>query len=70
MHGGAPEVLAFDRQEVTPTLVAPRGKQGAYQDHYHFYDIAEPTIGKHTATATVRVLATKAESKHTVEFTA
>jgi hypothetical protein len=39
------------------------------QDDYHLYHIAEPTPGKHTATATVRVLATKTESKHTIEFT-
>ena len=62
--------LAVDGQKVTPTLVAPRGKQKAYQDHHHSYNIAEPTAGKHTATATVRVLATKAESRHTIEFTA
>jgi hypothetical protein len=61
--------LAIDGQEVTPTLVAPRGKQGAYQDHYHYYSIPEPTAGRHTATATLRVLATKAESSHTIEFT-
>lgn len=62
--------LAIDGQEITPTLVAPRGKQKAYQDHYYSYNIAEPTVGKHTATATVRVLATRAESQHTIEFTA
>jgi len=60
--------LAIDGQEVTPTLAAPRAKQGAYQDHYHYYHIAEPTTGKHAATATIRVLATKAESKHAIEF--
>jgi hypothetical protein len=61
--------LAVDGQKVTPTLASPRGKQGAYQDHYHYYHIAEPTPGRHTARATIRVLATKAESKHTIEFT-
>jgi len=61
--------LAIDGREVTPALAAPRGKQGAYQDHYHYYHIAEPTAGKHTATATIRVLATKAESSRTIEFT-
>ncbi len=61
--------LAVDGQEATPTLVAPPGKQGAYQDHYYYHHIPEPAPGKHTATATIRVLATKAESKHTIEFT-
>jgi hypothetical protein len=61
--------LAIDGQEVTPILAAPRAKQGAYQDHYHYHNIPEPTAGKHTATATIRVLATKAESSHTIEFT-
>jgi len=60
--------LAVDGRKVTPILAAPRAKQGAYQDHYHYYNIAEPKAGKHTAAATVRVLATKAESRHTIEF--
>jgi hypothetical protein len=60
--------LAVDGQKVTPTLNAPRAKQGAYQDHYHSHHLAEPTPGKHTATATVRILATQAEFQHTIEF--
>ncbi len=60
--------LTIDGQKVAPTLNAPRAKQGAYQDHYHSHRLAEPTPGKHTATATVRVLATQAEFQHTIEF--
>jgi len=61
--------LDVDGQEVTPTLAAPKAKAGVYQDYYHFYPMAEPAPGKHAATATVRTLATKAESSHKVEFT-
>ncbi len=61
--------LAVDGQKATPTLVAVPGKWGTYQDPHHYYHIPEPTAGQHTATATIRVLATKAESRHTIEFT-
>jgi prenyltransferase beta subunit len=60
--------LAVDGQKVTPTLAAPKTKAGAYQDCYHFHHVAEPAPGKHRATATVRMLATKTESSHTIEF--
>jgi len=60
--------LEVDGQEVTPTLVAPEAKWGAYQDHYHFHHIAQHAAGRHTATAIVRILATKAQSRHTIEF--
>ena len=61
--------LMIDGQKVEPSLVAPKAKWGAYQDYYHTYHMARPSAGKHTATATVRVLATQAVSSHTVEFT-
>ncbi len=61
--------LAIDGQKVTPTLAAPKNKAGAHQDYYHFYHMADPAPGKHTATARVRRLATGVESTHTVKFT-
>ncbi len=60
--------LEVDGREVAPTLVAPGAKWRVYQGHYHFHHIAQPAAGRHTATATIRVLATKAQSRHTVEF--
>ncbi len=60
--------LDVDGQKVTPSLASPKAKAAAYQDYYHFYPMAEVAPGKHTATATVRALATKAESSHTIEF--
>lgn len=60
--------LAVDGRRVTPTLVAPEAKWGAYRDHYHYYHIANPATGRHTATATIHVRATKARSSHAIEF--
>jgi hypothetical protein len=60
--------LEIDGREVTPTLVAPPAKGGAFQDRYHVHHIAQPEPGRHTATATVRVLATGAQSSHSIEF--
>jgi hypothetical protein len=61
--------LVVDGQEVTPTLAAPRNKAGAYQDYYHSYHVTQPAPGKHMAAATVRTLAARTESTHTIEFT-
>ena len=61
--------LEVDGREVTPTLVAPPARWGAFQDHYHHYPIPEPTPGSHTATAAVRVLETGAQCSRTIEFT-
>ena len=61
--------LTVDGREVTPTLFAPQAKWGAFQDHYHYYRIAEPTPGTHAATAKVRVLRTGVESSTRIEFT-
>jgi hypothetical protein len=60
--------LEVDGREVTPTLVAPQAKAGAFQDRYHVHHMAQPEPGKHVATATVRVLATGAQSSHTLKF--
>lgn len=62
--------LIVDGQKVPAMVASPQGKQGAFQDYYHYHPIANPTPGKHTATAAVRVLATRAESRHTLEFRA
>lgn len=60
--------LVVDGRKVEPKLVAPKAQWGAYRDYYHFYHIAQPTPGKHTATAAVRKVDTGAVSKHTIEF--
>jgi hypothetical protein len=60
--------LAIDGRKVTPTLASPKNKAGTYQDYYHLHHVAEPAAGKHTATATVRTLATAVELTHTIEF--
>ena len=61
--------LVVDGREVTPDLVAPNARWGAFRDHYHYHHLSEPAPGKHTATATIRVPATGAEQSHTIEFT-
>jgi len=61
--------LLVDGNEVTPTLVAPRkSKAAALSDHYHVYQMPEPSPVRHTAEVTVRVIETKAESRKTIEF--
>jgi len=60
--------LKVDEQEVEPTLAAPKAKWGAYQDYYHYYHMSRPAPGRHTATAVVRTIDTKAVSQHTIEF--
>ncbi len=60
--------LELDGREVAPTLVAPPAKGGAFQDRYYVHHVAQPAPGKHTASATVRVLATGTQSSHTLEF--
>lgn len=62
--------LSIDGAEVSPTLVEKKRPGGAavLQDHYHQFHIANPAPGKHTTTARVRVIETKAELSRTVEF--
>lgn len=61
--------LSIDGAKVSPTLVAKKRPGGAVlQDHYHQFHIANPAPGKHTATARVRVIETKAELSRTIEF--
>jgi len=71
--------LTVDGKTVSPTLVtkadaaAPKKvkqtKQGKIADHYYTHHIPASARGKHTATVTVRMLATKRESQKTIEFT-
>lgn len=61
--------LLVDDREVRPELVERKRPNGLYEEHMHRYVLpAETARGKHRATAVVRVLATKAEVKRTVEF--
>jgi hypothetical protein len=60
--------LKVDGREVATTLVSPERPNGLRGDHYHRWTIAGLAPGKHSATADVRVIATKAEITRTVEF--
>lgn len=61
--------LTVDGAEVSPKLVAPKQPRGtAYADHYHLWHLPDPAPGKHAAAATVRVIATGAESRREIEF--
>ena len=60
--------LKVDGKEVPTTLVSPERQNGLRGDHYRHWPIANLAPGKHTATAEVRVLATKVETSRTVEF--
>jgi hypothetical protein len=59
--------LSVDGKEVPATLVQRR--QGAnFADHYHQFHLADPTLGKHTATALARALATGKTFTREIEF--
>lgn len=60
--------LKVDGREMPTTLVSPERQNGLRGDHYHRWPIANLAPGKHTATADVRILASKAEISRTVEF--
>jgi hypothetical protein len=63
--------LSVDGAEAVPTLVSKKRPNGPLlDDHYHYLHRPALTPGMHTATATARVLATKAEVQQTLEFTA
>jgi len=62
--------LAIDGREVTPALAAPEARWGAFRDHYHHHHLPEPAPGRHTATATVRDLATGREGSRSIDFPA
>jgi hypothetical protein len=60
--------LKVDGQEVKPTLFSTTRPNGVRSEHHHRWPIVNLPPGKHTATATVRVLATKVEVSRSVEF--
>jgi hypothetical protein len=61
--------LTVDGAEVSPKLVARKQPRGsAYADHYHQWHLPDPAPGKHAAAATVRVIATGAESRREIAF--
>lgn len=62
--------LTLDGDSVTPQLISRRRPNGLYDDHYHLFTIPKPTAGKHTVTATVRVLRTSVTVQRTIEFRA
>jgi prenyltransferase beta subunit len=61
--------LLIDGREVTPTLVSPANPNGLRRDHHYRWPLDSLAPGKHTATADVRVLATKAGVSRSLEFT-
>ena len=60
--------LSIDGRDVTPELVSRARPNGLLEEHYHHVSLADFAAGRHTATAVVRVLATKSEMTRTVEF--
>jgi len=61
--------LTVDGGEVSPKLVARKQPRvNAYADYYHQFHLPDPAPGKHAAVATVRLIATGAESRRAVEF--
>ncbi len=60
--------LSIDGREVTPELDSRKRPNGLFEEHSHQLPLASFAPGKHTATAVVRVLATKIETTRTVEF--
>ena len=60
--------LTVDGKNVEPKLVQ-KGRAPKINDVHHLYTIEAPAAGKHTATVTVREIATGKESSRTVEFT-
>jgi hypothetical protein len=66
--------LTVDGNEVTATPFEKKGgggkQAGAITDYQHQYHLPNPTTGKHTATAVVRLVDTKKEVTRTIEFMA
>ena len=63
--------LTFNGTSVSPTLISTPGTgrmSGRAIDHRAEWSISNLTSGEHTATATVRVLATGRESSRTISF--
>jgi hypothetical protein len=62
--------LEVDGREVATVPVSRQRPNGQREDHYHSGRMPAAAAGKHTATAVVRVLATGAEARRTIEFLA
>jgi len=60
--------LVVDGREAQPELVARKNQNGLHQDHAYYLPLPDISSGKHSATVTVRVLATKVEVTRTIEF--
>lgn len=61
--------LTVDDIDASPTPVSARNPRGgALTDFYHHYHLPDPSPGRHTATATARLLETGAEVRREVEF--
>lgn len=60
--------LVLDGESVTPQLITRRRPNGLYDDHYHLFTVAKPSPGKHTVTATVRMLREARHEQRTVDF--
>jgi hypothetical protein len=60
--------LTVDGASVTPTLLEKKRPNGLRDEHAHIFALPEHVRGPHTATATVRVLATGATEERTVTF--
>lgn len=60
--------LIVDGRETKPELVARKRPNGLHEEHAHHLALPELAPGRHSATAVVRVLATKAEISRTIEF--
>jgi prenyltransferase beta subunit len=60
--------LTLDGAPVEPKLVERKQPNGARADHYHLFHIANPPAGKHTTTATARLLVDNSPHSRTIEF--
>ena len=61
--------LVAEKRDAAAAKNARKAKQGRLVDHYHHFHVPAPARGLHTATATVRMIATKKEAHNTIEFT-
>lgn len=60
--------LTVNGVEVAPKLVAKKRANGALEDHYHTYHIQESAVGRQSATATVKALASGTEASRTLHY--
>lgn len=62
--------LYVDEKSIEPRLIEKKDEKGMLGDHYYLYRLPTSIAGVHTATATVRMMESKLESKRTIKFTA